>query len=109
MLNTTTNCNPRDIARLYGGDRGWLAVLEEKEESACLQNYILTAWEPSFKRYAIGLRAPFTMPGIYHWFYPNGSLGRDTKKNREVVEFLFNFLKSTSSPEKVFCTSVHLP
>ena len=65
---------PSDIARLYGGDRGWLAVLEDREEAACLQHYILTAWEPSFQRYAISLRAPFTMPGIYQWFYPNGSL-----------------------------------
>ena len=68
---------PPDIVRLYGG--GWLAVLEEREEWACLTHYVLTAWQPSFQRFAISLRAPFTMPGIYHWLYPNGSLGRDTK------------------------------
>ena len=70
---------PPDIVSVYGGDRGWLAVLEEREEWACLQHYVLTAWQPSFQRFAISLRAPFTMPGIYHWLYPNGSLGRDTK------------------------------
>ena len=70
---------PCDIGRIYGGDQGWLAVLEEREEADCLQHYILTAWQPSFQRFAISLRAPFTMPGIYHWLYPNGSLGRDTK------------------------------
>merc|ERR550539_170748 len=59
--------------RLYGGDRGWLAVLDDREEASCLQHYILSVWEPSFQRFAISLRAPFTMPGIYHWLYPNGS------------------------------------
>ena len=55
-----------------------MAILEDREEASCLQHYILSAYEPSFQRFAISLRAPFTMPGIYHWLYPNGSLGRDT-------------------------------
>ena len=68
-----------DIGRLYGGARGWLAVLEEKEEASCLQHYIITAYDPSFQRYAISLKTPYNMPGVYYWLYPNGSSGRDTK------------------------------
>ena len=56
-----------------------MAILEDREEASCLQHYIISAWEPSYQRFAISLRAPFTMPGIYHWLYPNGSQGRDTK------------------------------
>ena len=70
---------PSNVDRFYSGEEGWLAVLEEREEWSCLQHYIQTAWQPSFKRYAISMRYPFTMPGIYHWLYPNGSQGRDTK------------------------------
>ena len=66
---------PSDVGRIYSGDEGWLAVLEEREEWSCLTQYILSAWEPSYQRFAISMRYPFTMPGIYHWFYPNGSLG----------------------------------
>ena len=51
-----------------------MAIFEEREEASCVQHYILYAWEPSYQRYAISLRHPFTMPGIYHWWYPNGSL-----------------------------------
>ena len=68
-----------DIVRLYGGDQGWLAVLEEREEWSCLTHYILTAWQPSYQRFAISLRAFDPMPGVYHWLYPNGSQGRDSK------------------------------
>ena len=63
-----------DIASHYGGGRGWLAIFEEPEEAACVQHYVLSAWEPSFQRFAISLRASFIMPGIYVWFYSNGSL-----------------------------------
>ena len=71
-----------DIVRLYGGDQAWLAILEDREEASCLHNYILKAYEPSYQRFAISLRAPFNMPGNYLWLYPNGSEGRDTKIQR---------------------------
>ena len=71
-----------DIARLYGGDQAWLAILEDREEASCLHNYILKAYKPSYQRFAISLMAPFNMPGNYLWVYPNGSQGRDTKIQR---------------------------
>ena len=80
LLNSKNQqLQPSDIFRLYSGDRGWLAVLEEREEWSCLTQYILSAWQPSYQRYAISMRYPFNMPGIYHWLFPNGSLGRQTK------------------------------
>ena len=57
----------------YGGHRGGLVVLEEREEWSCVLHYVLNAWQPSFQRYAISLRAPFGMPGSYRWVYPNNS------------------------------------
>ena len=46
----------------YGGHRGGLVVLEERAEWSCVLHYVLNAWQPSFQRYAISLRAPFGMP-----------------------------------------------
>ena len=51
-----------------------MAIFEEPEEASCVQHYVLSAWEPSFQRYAISLRASFIMPGTYVWFYSNGTL-----------------------------------
>ena len=58
------------IFSLYGGH---LVIFETRSEWSCVEHWVSEAYQPSFQRYAISLRADFNHVGDYRWIYNDGS------------------------------------
>ena len=52
-------------------DGGQLVVFETRQEWACIEHWVETAYQPSYQRYAISMKK--SNFGDYRWFYADGS------------------------------------